>query len=309
VILLLLVGLVLIGLAAALFAKSLLVSRRLGAETMTQIGAYGFEAEQVAVPKTDGDARGVDLRGGVDALASRLGGALSGRVKSVSEENLKAYLYAAGFYTTPPRRFVGYQVLASVTLGAFWLWFAVAGDVKPFLVIVGLVAAVAGGWVLPLYYVKRRGRLRAERIDYAMPELIDSLVTTVEAGLSFNASLQIAARRFRGPLGEEMRLTLQEQSMGLNLNNALENLLMRCNTTSVRSFVRAMLQGEQLGVSIGQTLRNLASEMRNRRRQMAEERAHKAPVKIIFPLILFIFPATMLVMMGPAFIHVYQIFH
>jgi tight adherence protein C len=174
---------------------------------------------------------------------------------------------------------------------------------------VGLVAAVAGGWVLPLYYVKRRGRLRAERIDYAMPELIDSLVTTVEAGLSFNASLQIAARRFRGPLGEEMRLTLQEQSMGLNLNNALENLLMRCNTTSVRSFVRAMLQGEQLGVSIGQTLRNLASEMRNRRRQMAEERAHKAPVKIIFPLILFIFPATMLVMMGPAFIHVYQIFH
>jgi tight adherence protein C len=303
VILVLLIGLVLIGVAAALFAKSLLLSRRLGTQTMHQIGAYGFEAEQAqAHAGTAGETRQVDLRSAVDALAARVGGVVSGRVKSVSEESLRTYLYAAGFYTMPPRRFVGYQVLASVTGGLLWLWLSLTGDVRPVVVMLGLVAAIAGGWVLPVTYVKRRGRLRAESIDYAMPELIDSLVTTVEAGLSFSASLQIAARRFRGPLGEEMRLTLQEQSMGLSLNKALENLLARCDTPSIRSFVRAMLQGEQLGVSIGQTLRN-------RRRQMAEERAYKAPVKIIFPLILFIFPATMIVMLGPAFIRIRDIFH
>ena len=137
-----------------------------------------------------------------------------------------------------------------------------------------------------------------------MPELIDTLVTTVEAGLSFSASLQVAGRRFRGPLGEEVRLTLQEQSMGLALNKALGNMLMRCDTPAVRSFVRSILQGDQLGVSIGQTLRNLAHEMRARRRHMAEERAQKAPVKILFPLVLLIFPALMVVMLGPAAIRI-----
>ena len=308
-ILVLLIGLVLIGVAAALFARSLLLSRRLGTQTMHQIGAYGFEAEQAKAPVAGNDARHIDLRASVDTLAARIGGVVSGRVKSASEENLRTHLYAAGFYMTPPGRFVGYQVLASVSSAILWLWLGVTGDMRSVVVILGFIAAMAGGWVLPLYYVKRRGRTRAERIDYAMPDLIDSLVTTVEAGLSFGASLQIAVKRFRGPLGEEMRLTLQEQSMGLPLNRALENLLARCDTPSIRSFVRAMLQGEQLGVSIGQTLRNLGHEMRNRRRQMAEERAHKAPVKIIFPLILFIFPATMIVMLGPAFIAIRGIFH
>lgn len=309
-ILVLLVGLLFVAVAAGLFARSLLLSRRFASQTVAQIGAYGFEAEAAAahaqVPQSA--EKRFDLRGSIDALATKAGGLISSHAQSVSEDALRKHLMAAGFYTLPPRRFVGYQVLATIVGGGIWLWLALGAQVHPVLTILGFVAAAAAGWTLPLTYVKRRGRSRAERIEYSMPELIDLLVTTVQAGLSFSASLQIAAKRFRGPLGEEVRLTLQEQSMGLSLHDALENMVQRCDAAAVRSFVRSMLQGEQLGVSIGHTLRNLGHEMRARRRQLAEERAYKAPIKIIFPLVIFIFPATMLVMLGPAWLAVRTIF-
>jgi tight adherence protein C len=307
----LLIGLFFIGLAAALFARALLVSRRYATETVSQIGAYGFESEQPAGARGrwgGGASTRFSPRSSLDSVATALGGSISSRVRSVSEEGLRKRLLAAGFYTMPPRRFVGYQALSAVGAAVITTWWALAAGVHPLLGLCVLVIALLGGWTLPLVYVKRRGRLRGERIDYEMPELIDTLVTTVEAGLSFSASLQIASRRFRGPLGDEVRLTLQEQSMGLAVNDALNNMLMRCDTPAVRSFVRSILQGEQLGVSIGQTLRNLAQEMRARRRHMAEERAQKAPVKILFPLILLIFPALMVVMLGPAAIRIYGIF-
>lgn len=309
-ILILLIGLVFVGVAAGLFARSLLLSRRFASQTMTQIGAYGFEAEAAAAgaQAPASPRKRLELRTSLDRLATKSGSLMSGRFESVSEEVLRKHLMAAGFYALPPRRFVGYQVLGTLTLGALWVWVAFRADVHPAVALLGFVVALAAGWTLPLTYVKRRAASRAQQIEYAMPELIDLLVTTVQAGLSFSASLQVAAKRFRGPLGEEVRLTLQEQSMGLSLHAALTNMVERCDAPAVRSFVRSMLQGEQLGVSIGQTLRNLGHEMRARRRQLAEERAHKAPIKIIFPLIIFIFPATMLVMLGPAFIRIQGIF-
>jgi tight adherence protein C len=148
--------------------------------------------------------------------------------------------------------------------------------------------------------VRRRARQRAQEIDYELPNLIDLLVVTVEAGLGFTGSLQLAAERFGGPLGDELRLTLQEQSMGLSTNEALRNLLERCDTPLMRSFVRSVLQGETLGVSIGQIMRDLAVDMRKRRRSAAEERAQKAPIKLLFPLVFLIFPAMFVVILGPA---------
>jgi tight adherence protein C len=97
--------------------------------------------------------------------------------------------------------------------------------------------------------------------------------------------------------------------MGLGLNEALDNMLHRQNTPCVRAFVRSLVQGEQLGVSIGHTLRNLSTEMRTLRRQLAEERAQKAPVKLVFPVVLLIFPALFVVTLGPAFLRIHGIFH
>jgi tight adherence protein C len=171
---------------------------------------------------------------------------------------------------------------------------------------VGLLFAVAFGWLGPMIIVRRRARKRLEEIDADMPELIDLLVTTVEAGVAFSGSLRLAATRFHGALGEELRLAIQEQEMGLSANEALTNMLTRADTGAMRSFVRSILQGETLGVSIGKIMRDLAIEMRKRRRQLAEERVQKAPTKMIFPLVLLIFPAMFVVLLGPAALQILE---
>jgi tight adherence protein C len=109
-----------------------------------------------------------------------------------------------------------------------------------------------------------------------------------------------ASTRMRAPLGDEIRLTMQEQSMGLGMPEALTNTLARVDTPNMSAFVRSVVQGNALGVSMGVVMRNLAADMRVRRRQQAEERAHKAPVKMLFPLIFLMFPALGVVILGPA---------
>ena len=306
-ILILLIGLLFIGIAAALFARSVLLTRTHAMGGLRQIDAYGFTADEAARedPKR---RRRIDIRGRLDSVASSVGAVVYGRVTSLSEDNLKRLLLGAGYYSLQPRRFVGYQALATLALGLGWLWLSIAAGSAPLLIVLGAVVALLAGWTLPTRHLRRRAKGRAERIAYEMPELIDTLVATVEAGIAFSASLQIASRRFRGPLGEELRLTLQEQAMGLGLNDALTHFLERCDTPPVRSFVRSLIQGEQLGVSVGQTLRGLAHEMRASRRQMAEERAQKAPVKLVFPLVLFIFPAMLIVILGPAALRIHEVF-
>jgi tight adherence protein C len=161
-------------------------------------------------------------------------------------------------------------------------------------------------WYLPAAMVRTRGQRRLDVIDRELPELIDVLTVTVEAGLSVGGSLQLIADRFDGPLGDELRLTLQEQKMGMSTDVALKGFVERCDTPSVRAFVRAVLQGNSLGVSIGVMLRNTAAEARKRRRGLARERAQRAPVKLLFPLVFLIFPAMLIVLMYPTAYNIVQ---
>jgi tight adherence protein C len=209
-------------------------------------------------------------------------------------------LYAAGLYNTSARKFLGYRALLTLGLAVFWLWVTTVGSSSFGTAVLGLAAAGAVGWVGPSFFVKRRATRRLEQVDYELPELVDLLVVAVEGGLAFTASLQLASRSFEGPLGEELRLTLQEQQMGLTTNQALTNMLSRIDTPAMRAFVQAVTQGETLGVSVGKILRDLASEMRNRRRHAAQERAHKAGTKILFPLVFLIFPSLFVVVLGSA---------
>jgi tight adherence protein C len=264
------------------------------AATLGDIDRYG--ASSVALPDEE-TRRSVFSR--FESLANRLGD-LAARMGWLREEELRTLLRTAGFFKLAPRTFLGYRVLAGVGLPGLWLWTAAGGSLLRTLA--GFAFSIAFGWKGPLVYVRRRSRLRLEEIDDQMPELIDLLVTTVEAGLGLAASLRLAAERLHGPLGVELRLSLAEQDMGLSTENALTNMLERADTPSMRSFVRAVRQGTTLGVSIGKILRDLAEEMRKRRRQRAEERAQKAPTKLLFPLVLLIFPAMFVVLLGPAVI-------
>jgi tight adherence protein C len=294
----LLIGLVLTATSVVLVLRSFGFGRAGAEGALARIGAYGFREQDVP-----NQAPRRPLSSQLDALAGSIGGLISSRTKRSGEAELRDQLQAAGMYTTSPRKFMGYRLLLAVALPLLWLWLSSKGG-SPVQVFFGFFVALVLGWRGPLIWVKRRARLRMEQIDYEIPELIDLLVTTVEAGMSFSASLQLATRRFKGPLGQELRLAIQEQEMGLATNDALENMLARANTSAMRSFVRSVLQVETLGVSIGKVLRDLALEMRKRRRQQAEERAQKAPTKMLFPLILLIFPAIFLVLLGPAAIQI-----
>jgi tight adherence protein C len=299
VIITLLIGLVLTAVAVTLVARAFIVSRMQTAETLGQIGRYGF-AGYVEARETTG------ARGFMDDAAAMLGAFFVDKLKLFDEEAMHRQLVAAGMYRTSPRMLMGYQVLCALAVPAAWLWLAIATGRSAALIIIGVLLGGVIGWMGPAFLVRQRADARLYRIDYDMPELIDLLVVTVEAGLGLNASLQLASERLKGPLGEELRISLQEQRMGLSQLQSLENMLGRCNTEAVRSFVRAMVQGERLGVSVGQILRSLALEMRKRRRAAAEEKAQKAPIKILFPLVFMIFPAMFVVILGPAVISVFK---
>ena len=268
-------------------------------EKLGLIDVYGYGAA------VDSDLTVAPARRTFDAIAGSIGQFVGARLGSLREDQIQKRLIAAGYYRVGARRFLGYRVLGTigVTLLVSWL-FVLAGTSGGGVFLLALITA-AIAWMAPTFWLGRRARSRLDEIDYALPELIDLLVVILEAGVAFTAAMRIAAERIGGPLGDELRLTIQEQNLGLSTLDALQNWMGRCDTPAVSTFVRAMVQGERLGISIGQILRNLALEMRKRRRAAAEERAHKAAIKILFPLALLIFPAMFVIILGPA---LYRIF-
>ena len=267
--------------------------------TIEQIGTYGYVAESAGGSEVDATARRP-----LDSLAGRMGDMVARRTNRHGEARIREQLISAGMYETTPRKVLGYQALVAVAaaLLTFWLIPAMGGSI---IVAIVLTAAVAvGGWFAPPYYVELKKRSRFTRIDRQMPDMIDLLVVTIEAGLGILASMRVASESMPDPLGQELRLTLQEQRMGLTVQQAIESLGRRADTPNMRIFVRSLTQGERLGVSIASTMRNLSLEMRKRRKAAAEEKAQKMPIKMLFPLILFIFPAMFIVILVPMVINI-----
>jgi tight adherence protein C len=292
-VLLFLVGVVTLGVGAMLALRAFTVPQLRVVAQLRHIKAYGFDEQASAIDRATTPRP-------LARLAERVGRSAIARLPGVKPLERRA-LMAAGMYDGSVETFHGYRLLAATGLPALILLFSIAGSGS--LTIVPVLMAVVLGviaWVFPAAHVRTRAQRRLDRIDRDLPELIDILTVTIEAGLGFGGSLQLVSGRFEGPLGDEIRLALQEQQMGLSTQASLTNLLDRCDTPSVRSFVRAVLQGDSLGVSIGTMLRNVATEARKRRRALARERAMKAPVKLLFPLVFLIFPSMFIVLGYPA---------
>jgi tight adherence protein C len=266
--------------------------------TIDQIQTYGYVAE------TTGGSEESTARRPLDSMAGRIGDWAARRSGRLGEAKIRDKLISAGMYGTTPRKILGYQVLCAIAAALILLWLVPAMGGSIIFGVVLAAAAGVGGWFAPVYYVELKRRARMELIDKQMPDMIDLLVVTIEAGLGVLASMRVASESMSDPLGQELRLTLQEQRMGLSVGQAIESLGRRADAPNMRIFVRAITQGERLGVSIGTTMRNLSLEMRKRRRAMAEERAQKMPIKMLFPLIFFIFPALFIVILTPMMINI-----
>jgi tight adherence protein C len=295
-IILLILGLFLAGLGVVLVLRAVNISRVRSVENIQKIDPYGFSGRTESVLLGRAGAARVT----VDDHITKLGDFVARHVQGLDNEHVRRELVGAGLYNLTPKKFAGYRVISAVGIPALVTWSLATAKLPTPLVFVAAVLSAVVGWLAPRWMVQSRAKRRQNEIDYQLPELIDLLVVTVEAGIGFTGSLRIASDRLSGPLGEELRLTLQEQAMGLTTNEALANMLERAETPGLRSFIRSVLQGETLGVSIGQILRNVALEMRKRRRSIAEERAQKAPIKILFPLVFLIFPAIFVIILAPA---------
>jgi len=164
------------------------------------------------------------------------------------------------------------------------------------------------GFIAPDYALTLKIRGRKERIRADLPDALDLLAVSVEAGLGFDASLAKLNENMEGPLAEEFGLTLSEMRIGESRSEALKRLSERVDAQELSAFTRALIQADQLGTSLGRILRVQAADARLRRQAAAEERAMKAPIKMLFPTVLFIFPAMFLVILGPAILNVQKIF-
>lgn len=162
------------------------------------------------------------------------------------------------------------------------------------------------GYYLPEWILRSQSGRRQYQIQRALPDALDLLSITVEAGLGFDAAVARVARESGGPLGEELHRVLQEMQIGKQRSDALRGLGDRSNVPELKSFVLAMIQADVFGISISKVLAVQAKEMRLKRRQRAEEKAQKIPVKILFPLLFCIFPSLFVVILGPAGISIYH---
>src|SRR5262245_51750650 len=296
----LILGLFLLAIAVTMVIRGVATPPGPSTETIEQIGAYGFGG---TLPSSGGDA-GANFRARFDDVLGSVGRWVGSRFSRLKGKDYRTRLIAAGMYTTTPDRLLGTQFVAALGGAFLWLALGAVGGMEAWLVVLGCIAAVVLGWILPTMIVDSRARKRRDLIERGLPDLIDLLVVTLEAGLSFPQSLRLASTKIKEPLSSEVRLTLQEQNMGLTLVEALENFLARVNTPGVRMFARSIAQGETMGVSTGSIMRNLALEMRKRQRAYAEERAQKAPIKILFPILFLIMPSLFIVILLPVFIRI-----
>lgn len=177
----------------------------------------------------------------------------------------------------------------------------------------GLAVALAGvlgvaGFFFPDAVVRNLGERRHNRIVIGLPDATDMMTVCVEAGLGFDAALGRVARTLSGPVAEEFARVLQEMQFGLSRAEALRAMSARTDVVELRTFATALVQSSELGISVGDVLREQAREMRVKRRQRAEERAQKLPVKMLMPLIVCLLPSLFVVVLGPALLNVVHAF-
>ena len=257
-----------------------------------------IEAGMSGKPKNLRDIPFVDrvLKPGVQSLERSIGRLAP---KQVSQEVARRLTMAGknGEWTVP-------QFMTTCLLGAAVMWgmmYLLVVDAHYAMIqkIIFLLLGGIFGGVMPLAFLNILIQKRQQEIQCQLPEVLDLLCVSVQAGLSFDASLRKIIERMKGPFVDECRRLQDDIRMGMVRRTAMKNVARRCDIQDVSLFMTSLIQAERLGTSMGKTLKNQADNIRERRRQYVKAEAMKAPVKIVFPLVLFIFPALFVVTLVP----------
>lgn len=164
------------------------------------------------------------------------------------------------------------------------------------------------GFLSPNYWLKTKVKQRNDEIVKTLPDILDLILVSVEAGLGLDAAIMKVVEKQKGILAQEFNIVLQEIKVGKPRRDALRDMSKRNNVEDLNNVIAALVQADQLGISMGSVLRSQSEQIREKRKQRAQEQAQKAPVKIMIPLVFFIFPSIFIVILGPAFLQILAIF-
>ncbi len=213
-------GLLLLAVAVTMVTRAIMTPAGPSTETIQQIGAYGFTSS-LTVSGADESRR--SFRSFVDDVTATAGAWMTRHFSRLRGKDYRSRLIAAGMYESTPERLLGTQLLAAIAGCFLAVWLTTLAGGSAALLVLAVVGAGVLGWMLPMYIVGSRARKRRDQVERGLADLIDLLVVTLEAGLSFPQSLRMASLKIKEPLAGEVRLTLQEQNMGLTLVEALDH--------------------------------------------------------------------------------------
>src|SRR3989442_1382607 len=247
----------------------------------------------------------------IKPVLERLGGFLTARMGKNQQVVVQNKLNLAGRpYGLTVNGFEVFKVIAGVIVALIFFW--IGGFLFPTAFLLKVAAAcvgLMGGRFLPDVLINNKINERQKRLRLTLPNALDLLTISVEAGLGFDAAIGRLTEKFKNALSDEFAQVLNEIRLGRPRLEALDDMGPRSRVEELDTFIQALIQSEQLGVGIAKVLRIQSEEMRRRRRQRAEEQAAQAPLKMLFPMIGCIFPTLFIVLMGPAviiIIHTFQ---
>jgi tight adherence protein C len=219
---------------------------------------------------------------------------------SKSREAAERQLELAGRpYNWGVTEFLGMRAFVGILIGV--LFFLIAAISQGFLIaILGGAGGLVLGFFIPILWLRSKISNRQNEIIKTLPDALDLLTITVEAGMGFDGAIQKVAEKWENELSKGFSKVVQEMRLGIPRRDALKNMDANMGVPDVTTFVAAIIQAEQLGVSIAKILRVQSEQMRIKRRQRAEEMANQAPIKMLFPMAFLIFPALFIILLGPA---------
>jgi tight adherence protein C len=242
-------------------------------------------------------------------MAARLAGVTMKLMPKTNPDQVANRLLAAGLARTlSPQAYLAMKTGLGGLFIVFGLFLTITGAMPA---VFGLMIGLGGaaiGFIAPDFVINNRVRGRKERMRADLPNVLDLLCVSVEAGLGFDQALVKLNERMEGPLVDEFSLVLHEMRIGQSRTAALKNLSERVEAPEVSQFARAIIQADQLGIALSRILRVQSTDMRLRRQLAAEEKAMKAPVKMLFPTVIFIFPSMFVVALGPAALNLMKTF-
>lgn len=255
-----------------------------------------------------GDFRVIVTEKSGDSLLTRLLARFPQRW-SADSKTAELLVHAGHDGATAPMAYTAARVGLTAALVLLAMAFAPKAHFRAYLLYV--VFAAAMGWLLPMWYIRRAATSRQEKVRRSLPDCLDLLVVCIEAGISLDAALLRVAKDMGSPhpiLARELLIINQKTNAGMARQDALKGLWERTGVGEVRALVSHIVQGEKWGTSTGKVLRVYAETLRRERKQAAEKKAATAPVKMLIPLGMFIFPAILLVVMGPVVVAVSKMF-